>query len=82
MNLFFSNNYPDYAYELMNIISKNVKCQTRIHVCGDATQIIPDLIDLPIDILSLEFKAKPKLIESFKEYENNKKKNMPWLCKI
>jgi len=70
---FFSNNFPDFGYELIKILSNNIKCQTRLHVCGEVTKIIPDLIDLPIDILSLEFKAKPKLINSFKEYENKKK---------
>jgi len=69
---FFSNNFPEYANELINILVTNIKSPIRIHVCGDVSKIIPNLIDLPIDILSLEFKAKANLIEKFKDYENKK----------
>ena len=54
-------------------ITKKLKCLTRLHVCGDVSKIIPDLINLPVDVLSHEFKAKPQLINSYEEYENNKK---------
>ena len=70
---FFSNKFPDYGYELIKIITKKLKCLTRLHVCGDVSKIIPDLINLPVDVLSHEFKAKPQLINSYEEYENNKK---------
>lgn len=70
---FFSIKFPDFGYELIKIITNNLKISTRLHVCGDVSNIIPDLINLPVDILSHEFKARPQLIKSFKEYENNKK---------
>ena len=70
---FFSIKFPEYGYELINIITKNIKCPIRLHVCGDVTKIIPDLIELPVDILSHEFKAKPKLFEHFKRYDISKK---------
>jgi 5-methyltetrahydropteroyltriglutamate--homocysteine methyltransferase len=70
---FFSIKFPDYGYELIKIITNNLKIPIRLHVCGDVSKIIPDLIDLPVDILSHEFKARPDLIKSFEEYENNKK---------
>lgn len=70
---FFSNNFPDYANDLIKIITNNTKSKIRIHVCGDVKNIIPNLIELPIDIISLEFKAKPSLIKIFKDYENKKK---------
>lgn len=70
---FLSNNFPDYTYDLIYHITKNIKCETRLHVCGNVNDIISDLIEIPIDILSLEFKAKPNLIDLFKDYENNKK---------
>ncbi len=57
---------------MIKVITNNTKKPIRLHVCGDVTKIIPDLMDLPVDILSHEFKARPKLINSFKEYENNK----------
>jgi len=70
---FFSNNFPDYAPELIKIITKNINRNIRLHVCGDVSNIIPELIEMPVDILSLEFKAKPDLIKKFNEYENKKK---------
>jgi 5-methyltetrahydropteroyltriglutamate--homocysteine methyltransferase len=70
---FFSNNFPEIGFELIKIITNNINCPTRLHVCGDVSKIIPNLIELPVDILSHEFKAKPNLIKSFKEYENKKK---------
>jgi 5-methyltetrahydropteroyltriglutamate--homocysteine methyltransferase len=70
---FLSNNFPDYTNDLIKIITKNVKCKTRLHVCGNVNNIISKLVEIPVDILSLEFKAKPNLINLFKDYENNKK---------
>ena len=70
---FFSVSYPDYANELIKNVIKNIGIKKRLHVCGDVTGIIPDLLDLPIDILSCEFKAKPNLFEEFKKYSLSKK---------
>ena len=70
---FFSNNFPAYAKELISILTNKITCPVRLHVCGDVSKIIPDIIDLPVDILSHEFKAKPQLFNEFKEYEFKKK---------
>ncbi len=70
---FFSINFPDYGKELIKKIIHNVRCTVRLHVCGDVSKIIPDLMDLPVDILSHEFKARPELINEFDKYDNNKK---------
>ncbi len=70
---FFSVEMPEYAKELIKTILKNVKITIRLHVCGDVSKIIPDLLDIPVDILSHEFKAKPKLFEHFKRYDISKK---------
>ncbi len=69
---FFSNQYPEYAKELIQIVLKNVKCKKRLHCCGDVTKIIPNLLDMPVDILSHEFKASPKLFDAFKKYDIDK----------
>lgn len=69
---FFSNYYPDYGKDLIDVLIKNISCPIRLHVCGDVSKIIPELIELSVDILSHEFKAKPKLFDSFKEYSFNK----------
>jgi 5-methyltetrahydropteroyltriglutamate--homocysteine methyltransferase len=70
---FFANEMPDYAKELIGTITKNLSIPTRLHACGDVSKIIPQLVDLPVDILSHEFKASPFLFDSFKEYSCTKK---------
>jgi 5-methyltetrahydropteroyltriglutamate--homocysteine methyltransferase len=65
---FFSNELPEYAKDLIGTITNGLSCQTRLHVCGDVSRIVPQLVELPIDILSHEFKASPQLLESFREH--------------
>jgi 5-methyltetrahydropteroyltriglutamate--homocysteine methyltransferase len=65
---FFSNELPEYAKELIETITNGLSCPTRLHVCGDVSRIIPQLVEMPVDILSHEFKASPHLFESFREY--------------
>ena len=69
---FFSNSMPKYGMELIGIITENISCPTRLHACGDVSSIVPDLLDMPVDILSHEFKASPQLFDSFKEYNISK----------
>ncbi len=69
---FFSMGIPEYGKELINIITKDVSITTRLHVCGDISKVIPDLLDMPVDILSHEFKASPKLFDEFKKYNITK----------
>ncbi|MCJ7571341.1 MAG: hypothetical protein MUO82_05650 [Candidatus Thermoplasmatota archaeon] len=70
---FYSVEMPEYAKELMKTVLKNVNITTRLHICGDVSKIIPDILGIPVDILSHEFKAKPKLFEHFKKYDISKK---------
>jgi 5-methyltetrahydropteroyltriglutamate--homocysteine methyltransferase len=70
---FFSNFLPDYAQELIGTITKGLSRPTRLHVCGDVSGGVPHLVDMPVDILSHEFKAKPTLFEIFKQNPSGKK---------
>lgn len=70
---FFSNKIPEYSKELISTIIKNIKIPTRLHVCGDVSHIIPEIIEIPVDILSHEFKAQPKLFDVFKDYSFKQK---------
>lgn len=70
---FFSNELPEYANELISRIIKDLSCTTRLHVCGDVSNIIPQLIEMPVDILSHEFKASPHLFNVFQNYSSIKK---------
>jgi len=69
---FFSINLPDYGKELVGIITKNLNCSTRLHVCGDVSNIVQELLEMPVNILSHEFKASPKLYKTFKKYNISK----------
>jgi len=64
---------PDYAKELINTITSKLKCPTTLHVCGDVTKIIPELIDLSVNILSHEFMASPHLFDKFNDYDFQQK---------
>lgn len=70
---FFSNELPEYARELIGTITTGLTCPIRLHVCGDVSRIIPELVDMPVDILSHEFKASPFLFDMFSEYTSKKK---------
>jgi 5-methyltetrahydropteroyltriglutamate--homocysteine methyltransferase len=64
----FSNELPQYANELIQTITNGLSRPTRLHVCGDVSRIIPQLVDMPVDILSHEFKASPHLFDVFQDY--------------
>ncbi|MBN1860431.1 MAG: hypothetical protein JW840_03100 [Candidatus Thermoplasmatota archaeon] len=70
---FFSNELPEYAQELIGIMTTGLSCPTRLHVCGDVSRIVPQLADLPVDILSHEFKASSHLFDVFYQYSCSKK---------
>jgi 5-methyltetrahydropteroyltriglutamate--homocysteine methyltransferase len=70
---FFSIEMPEYANELIRTISKNITIPTRLHSCGNVSKIVSELCDLPVDILSHEFKATPELFDAFAEYTCSKK---------
>ena len=65
---FFSQDIPDYALDLFTTLTKNIRKPVILHVCGDITQIIPKIIELPVDVLSHEFKASPQLLKEFHKY--------------
>jgi 5-methyltetrahydropteroyltriglutamate--homocysteine methyltransferase len=69
---FFSVEMPEYAKELIQTVFKNVSCTKRLHVCGDVSKIIPTLLEIPVQILSHEFKASPHLFDKFKKYDITK----------
>jgi 5-methyltetrahydropteroyltriglutamate--homocysteine methyltransferase len=65
---FFSHGMPEYAKELLTIITAHLSCPTRLHACGDVSAVVAQLVELPVDILSHEFKASPHLFDAFKDY--------------
>ena len=69
----FSNQLPEYAAELIGMITKHLSCPTRLHVCGDVSKIVPQLGEMPVDFLSHEFKASPFLFDVFRDHPCSKK---------
>ena len=69
---FFSMGVPEYGKDLIGIIIKDLSCPVRLHVCGDISKVIPDILEMPVDILSHEFRASPKLLDSFRQYDIKK----------
>ena len=65
---FYSVSMPDYACDLIKTVIQGVSCPSRLHVCGDVSKIIPQIIEIPVQILSHEFKASPHLFNTFKEH--------------
>jgi 5-methyltetrahydropteroyltriglutamate--homocysteine methyltransferase len=64
---FFSVSMPDYSCDLIKTVIQGVSCQSRLHVCGDVSKILPQIIEIPVQILSHEFKASPHIFNAFKE---------------
>ncbi len=68
----FSNELPEYAEEAIGIVSRGVACPMRLHVCGNVSGIVGRLVGMPVDVLSHEFAASPKLFATFREYPSEK----------
>lgn len=69
---FFSMGVPDYGKELIKTITSGLSCPIRLHVCGDVSNVVSDVLDMPVDVLSHEFKASPKLFDAFKQHNITK----------
>jgi len=69
---FFSNEMPRYGGELIGILTEKLGCPTVLHACGDVSSIVPELLEMPVDILSHEFKASPHLLDGFKDHSFSK----------
>jgi len=69
---YFSVDLPEYGKKLISIITKDLTCPTRLHVCGDVSNIVPELLEMPVNILSHEFKALPKLFNAYEKYDISK----------
>jgi len=69
---FFSMGVPDYGKDLIESMASGLKCPTRLHICGDVSKIVADVLEMPVDVISHEFKASPKLFDAFKQYNITK----------
>ncbi len=65
---FYSQSFPEYAFDLIKIITDGITIPVVLHVCGDISDIVDKIVELPVDILSHEFKASPQLMTMFSQY--------------
>jgi 5-methyltetrahydropteroyltriglutamate--homocysteine methyltransferase len=65
---FFCMGLPDYAREIIHEVVSGITVPVRLHACGDVTRVLPDILELPVDILSHEFKASPQIMDAFANY--------------
>jgi len=69
---FFSMGIPDYGKELIDTLTNGLTLPVRLHICGDISNVIAEILEMPVEILSHEFKASPKIFDSFKQYDVKK----------
>ncbi len=62
---FLSVDYYEKSDEMMEKLVDGVDVPISLHVCGDVSDVISSLNELPVDILDHEFAKNPHLIEAF-----------------
>ncbi len=65
---FFSVSFPEYARDLIGILTHNISLPTLLHVCGNVSSVVSKIFDLPVDTLSHEFKARPDLFDVLQDF--------------
>lgn len=66
---FFSVQFPGYANDLIKVLLDGITLPVALHVCGDVSEIFPELIEMPFDILDHEFASNPGLLDNVMEYD-------------
>ncbi|KAF5089049.1 5-methyltetrahydropteroyltriglutamate--homocysteine methyltransferase [anaerobic digester metagenome] len=69
---FLSTGLPDIktAKKAIEIITKDLKVPTAMHVCGDISDVFEELLTFPVDIVDCEFAGIPKNINVLEETAN------------
>jgi 5-methyltetrahydropteroyltriglutamate--homocysteine methyltransferase len=60
---FFSQEFPEYAQDLISIVRRGIKKPVGLHVCGDVSKIFEKLSEFDVDILDHEFSTNPSLLD-------------------
>lgn len=66
---FFSVQFPEYARDMISVLLDGIEIPVTLHACGDVSEIFPELIEMPFDILDHEFASNPDLFDNVKEYD-------------
>lgn len=69
---FLSTGLPDIktAKKAVEIITKDLKVPTAMHVCGDISDVFEELLTFPVDIVDCEFAGIPGNIHVLEEAAN------------
>ena len=67
------------AKKSIKIIGQNVNIPIAIHVCGDVTEVFPELLKFPVDIIDCEFAGMAKNLNVL-ETIDVKRKNIGFGC--
>lgn len=70
---FLSVEYNPDAKEMIRELTKGIKTEIGLHVCGDLKSIFSALLEYDVDLLDHEFVSYPKNIDLLKEYTFKKK---------
>ncbi len=64
----FSIDFPDHAQESLEKLL-NIDVPIALHVCGDVTEMMEELVELDVDILDHEFTTNPVLYDKFSDID-------------
>ncbi|MEF8873840.1 MAG: methionine synthase [Candidatus Thermoplasmatota archaeon] len=65
----FSIDYPDYGREAVEKVVDIDEVPIAMHVCGDISDIISELVEFNVEILDHEFTSNPILYEEFDDID-------------
>lgn len=66
---FFSQEFPEYSKELIEIARKGLTKPVGLHACGDVQEIFEQLVEFPVDILDHEFYSQPHLVDHCAQFD-------------
>ncbi len=65
----FSIDFPDHGREAVEKVVNVDEVPIAMHVCGDISDIISELVEFDVDILDHEFTSSPILYEEFRDID-------------
>ncbi len=64
---------PGIAAEALSLVAGNLSVPVCLHVCGNLSGVIDDLLTMPVDILDGEFARSPENLDLFRELDIGEK---------
>ncbi|NYT06988.1 MAG: methionine synthase [Methanomicrobiales archaeon] len=64
---------PDAAAEAIRLVTGKLSVPVCLHVCGNLSDVLDDLVTMPVDILDGEFARSPENLSLFREVDVGEK---------